>query len=215
MDSQTNMTRDQFYAALSRVISWTTAMPWDSISWGGFVHLGLFVHRIAGLEPGLYVLVRNKAKLNSLKRQMNSDFLWQNPPEVPDGVPLYFLKGGDVQRLAAHVSCDQAIAAEGAFSLCMLAEFEFVIARYGAHFYRNLFWETGMVGQVLYLEAEAFGIRSTGIGCFFDDPVHQAFGLKSGDYQSLYHFTVGGHVEDTRLTTVPAYFHLSRPVGLT
>jgi len=27
-----------------------------------------------------------------------------------------------------------------------------------------------MIGQVLYLEAEAQGVRATGIGCFFDDP---------------------------------------------
>ena len=62
-----------------------------------------------------------------------------------------------------------------------------------------------MIGQILYLEAEAAGIRSTGIGCFFDDPVHDLFGFKDGTYQSLYHFTVGGPVEDTRLTTLPPY----------
>ncbi len=62
-----------------------------------------------------------------------------------------------------------------------------------------------MIGQVLYLEAEAAGIRGTGIGCFFDDAVHDVIGLDSSNYQSLYHFTVGGPVEDTRLTTLPAY----------
>jgi SagB-type dehydrogenase family enzyme len=41
----------------------------------------------------------------------------------------------------------------------------------------ELLREAGLVGQVLYLEAEAAGVRGTGIGCFFDDPVHQAFGL--------------------------------------
>ena len=39
-----------------------------------------------------------------------------------------------------------------------------------------------MIGQVLYLEAEAVGVRTTGIGCFFDDPVHQAMGF--GDMAS-------------------------------
>lgn len=82
---------------------------------------------------------------------------------------------------------------------------------YGAGFYRNLFWEAGLVGQVLYLEAEAAGIRSTGIGCYFDDAVHQVFGISSRDWQSLYHFTVVGAVEDTRLTTSPAY-HVDEPV---
>ena len=37
-----------------------------------------------------------------------------------------------------------------------------------------------LVGQQLYLEAEASGIRATGIGCFFDDLTHRTFGL-TGD----------------------------------
>ena len=61
------------------------------------------------------------------------------------------------------------------------------------------------IDQVLYLEAEAASIRSTGIGCYFDDPVHEVFGISSRDWQSFYHFTVGGPVEDKRLTTLPAY----------
>ncbi len=52
---------------------------------------------------------------------------------------------------------------------------------------------------------EEAGIRSTGIGCYFDDPAHEVFGISSRDWQSFYHFTVGGPVEDVRLTTIPAY----------
>ena len=48
-------------------------------------------------------------------------------------------------------------------------------------------------------------IRSTGIGCYFDDPVHEVFGIFSRDWQSFYHFTVGGPVEEKRLTILPAY----------
>jgi len=208
MDGKTSMTRNQFYHILSRIVPQINPMPWDSISWSGFVHMGIFVHRVMGLQPGLYVLARDEGKLTSLKEQMNSDFLWQKPHETPDRLLLYFLMEGDVRRLAARVSCNQDIAGDSAFSLGMLAGFEPALSRNGAHFYRNLFWETGMIGQVLYLETEAIGLRSTGIGCFFDDPVHAAFGLKNGTFQSLYHFTVGGHVEDPRLTSLPAYFHL-------
>ena len=40
------------------------------------------------------------------------------------------------------------------FSLGMIADYMDSLTTYGAGFYRNLFWEAGMVGQVLYLEAE-------------------------------------------------------------
>jgi hypothetical protein len=52
-----------------------------------------------------------------------------------------------------------------------------------------------VIGQVLYLEAEATGVRATGIGCFFDDPVHRVVGSNDVSFQSLYHFATGGHVE--------------------
>ena len=43
------------------------------------------------------------------------------------------------------------------------------------------------------------------MGCFFDDPVHQVLGFDDARFQSLYHFTTGAPVEDTRLTTLPPY----------
>ena len=87
----------------------------------------------------------------------------------------------------------------------MIAELDASLSHHGPWFYRRLFWETGVIGQVLYLEAEAWGVRATGIGCFFDDPVHRAIGIQDTAFQSLYHFTVGGPVEDPRLTTLAPY----------
>jgi hypothetical protein len=67
-----------------------------------------------------------------------------------------------------------------------------------------------MHGQVLYLEAEAAQVRGTGIGCFFDDGVHEVLGIKNHGLQSLYHFTIGAALTDTRLQTLPPYAHLQR-----
>ena len=61
---------------------------------------------------------------------------------------------------------------------------------------------------MLYLEAEARGYRGTGIGCYFDDPVHDLIGIGDNSWQDLYHFTVGRPVEDPRLKTFPPYAHL-------
>ena len=107
--------------------------------------------------------------------------------------------------MARRLSCDQDIAADGCFSLGMLADFDGSLVEYGPSFYRQLFWESGVVGQLLYLDAEAAGVRATGIGCFYDDPVHDVLGLQDHAFQSLYHFTVGVPIDDTRLTTEPGY----------
>ena len=44
-----------------------------------------------------------------------------------------------------------------------------------------------------------------GIGCFFGDQMHALLGLKDHAWQSLYHFTVGGAVDDQRLSSEPPY----------
>jgi SagB-type dehydrogenase family enzyme len=215
LDGKTSITAATFYRMLARVMPSADCpqperpMPWDALPWAPAIHLLLFVHRVEGLTPGVYVLVRDPAKLPLLKDAMNQHLEWVLAPGCPEDLPLYWIMEGDAQRVAAQVSCHQDIAGDSAFSLGMLAEFEGRV-RQGAWWYPRLFWESGLVGQVLYLEAEAAGVRATGIGCFFDDPVHEIVALKDHTFQSLYHFTIGGPIEDPRLTTLPPYAHLKR-----
>lgn len=136
---------------------------------------------------------------------MNPAFAWRMPDGCPVELPLFLLESGDARFVATQLSCRQDIAGDGAFSLGMIAEYRENLVARGPSFYRRLFWEAGAIGQVLYLEAEAAGVRATGIGCFFDDPVHETFGVSGIEFQSLYHFTIGGYVDDPRLTTLPAY----------
>jgi nitroreductase len=162
----------------------------------------LFVHRVDGLESGLYVLARHAAAVERMKTAMRREFLWE---PAATALPLIRLARGDYRRIAARVSCDQEIAADGFFSLGMFADFDASLEEHGPAFYRQLFWESGVIGQVLYLEAEAVGARGTGIGCFYDDAVHELLGLTGHAFQSLYHFTTGVPIEDPRLTTAPGY----------
>ncbi|MBI4558555.1 MAG: SagB/ThcOx family dehydrogenase [Candidatus Hydrogenedentes bacterium] len=205
MDGRTRISREAFYRTLSRAMPFPGTIPWDAFGEPVAVHLAIFVHRVDGIPPGLYCLPRSSEAFPSLKECMRPDFRWERPAGGPSELPLYLLRAGNFQNVAGQVSCGQEIASDGAFSLGMLAEFESRLEKHGAWFYRRLFWETGVIGQVLYLEAEAAGIRSTGIGCFFDEAMHELLGLRNRQFQSLYHFTVGGHVDDPRLTTLPPY----------
>lgn len=205
LDGQTRLSCAAFFKMLDRTMPRFDQTPWNALGPPTCVHLGLFVHLVDDLPPGLYLLVRNAAAHERLRGAMHKTWDWERPHGCPAALPLFCLTTADCRRAAGQVSCGQAIAAEGAFSCGMIAEFDEPLARYGSWFYRRLFWETGVIGQVLYLEAEAAGLRGTGIGCFFDDPVHELFGLTDTSFQSLYHFTLGGPVEDQRLTTLPPY----------
>jgi hypothetical protein len=185
-------------------------MPWDVWPYEPAIHLLIFVHRVDGLKPGLYFLVRDPNKQTFIQESMNPELIWTPAPGCPEDLPLYWLLEGDAKKLAVQVSCHQDIAGDSAFSFGMLAEFEGRLREGGAWWYPRLFWESGLLGQVLYLEAEAAGVRATGIGCFFDDPVHEVVTMKGLSLQSLYHFTIGGPVEDQRLMTLPPYGHVKR-----
>ena len=212
-DGTTSISSTTFYRMLTQVMPRTECdqcerpVPWDVLPWDPAIHLLLFVHRVDGLTPGLYVLARDPERLSFIKQSMNPELEWTAVPGCPGNLPLYWLLEGDARRLAGQVSCHQDIAGDSAFSLGMLAEFEGRLRQDGAWWYPRFFWEAGLLGQVLYLEAEATGVRATGIGCFFDDPVHEIVGVKNLSIQSLYHFTIGGPVEDTRLMTLPPYAH--------
>ncbi|HEY3158326.1 MAG TPA: SagB/ThcOx family dehydrogenase [Vicinamibacterales bacterium] len=204
-DPRGYLQRDAFLSMLQRLQP--GASPWDAIDWPPHVHLVLFVHRVEDVTPGVYAYLRDPAVLDEWKAAMRPDFLWEaaTDPRTLEPPTLFLLVPIDAGRIANRLSCDQDIAEEGFFGLAMMARFEQPLRERGEWFYRRLFWECGLIGQVLYLEAEAAGGRATGIGCYYDDPVHDLLGLSGHGWQGLYHFSMGLPVEDTRLTSEPGY----------
>jgi SagB-type dehydrogenase family enzyme len=203
-DRNASINRSQFLSMLDKTLPRMDKAPFDAELIETSTHLLLFVHNVKGIAAGLYFFCRRDEDFDEIRRISRPDFLWE---PVETDLPLYLLSGGNYRQQAMMVSCHQDIAGSSAFSLGMIAKFKAVIIA-APYRYRHLFWETGMIGQVLYLEAEACGVRGTGIGCFFDDAVHEIMGFSDNRYQSLYHFTVGKPLEDLRLTTYPPYHHL-------
>ena len=207
-DGRGVLRRDAFFSMLDRLRP--PAPPWDAIDWPPQVHLVLFVHRVQDFVPGVYAYLRDDEVRAGWQAAMRPEFLWEpvtanDPGDPNDPNRLFLLVPIDCRRIANRLSCDQEIAEDGFFSLAMVARLEASLRERGEWFYRRLFWECGLIGQVLYLEAEAVGGRATGIGCFYDDPVHETLGLTGHAWQSLYHFSMGVPIEDTRLTTESGY----------
>jgi nitroreductase len=208
-DGVSSISRESFLAILETTLPRTFAPPFDAWPFPPRLHLVLMVHRVTGLDPGLYLWLRAPADAGALRRALGKNLNWESVTDSAITAPLYRLGRGDLRDFARTLSCHQDIAADGAFSLGMVARFEPVLRERGAASYRELFWEAGMIGQALYLAAEAAGVRGTGIGCYFDEVLHRALGLTGHDWQSLYHFTIGCPVEDLRLRTGPPYPDLS------
>lgn len=203
-DPASEISKTDFYRLMDRLLPRQETSPWHSMPWPARLHLIIFVHRVVGLDPGLYALVRRQDYIDEMKQQMRNELDWKQPDDVPAHLPLYHLVSANARNTAMKLSCVQDIAGNSAFSLGMLAEFEANIQQ-SPWRYDELFWEAGMIGQSLYLEAEAIGLRGTGIGCYFDDGVHNLIGIQGQRLRSMYHFTVGLPVTDSRLITLPPY----------
>jgi hypothetical protein len=202
-DPQFSMRAADFYRLIDSLLPRAQA-PWDIWDYAPQIHPVFFVHRVKGVDPGLYILVRDPSTEPQLRAELSEEFEWRKPDGCPEHLPLYRLQPGRWHKVARAVSCAQSIAADSCFSLGMLAGFDANVER-DPWRYRQLHWEAGLVGHALYLESETLGLRGTGIGCFLDDAFHELLGLRSRNFQTLYHFTVGRALVDTRITTLPPY----------
>jgi SagB-type dehydrogenase family enzyme len=117
-----------------------------------FVTLYLYVHRVRDCEPGVYRWDRGTRKLEQLHR-------------------------GNVERVAAYLSLEQALAGNACFAISMVADLAAAARNFGNRGYRYVHFEAGAIGQRLYLGAEALGWNATGIGAFYDDDVHRYLGF--------------------------------------
>lgn len=142
----------------------------------------LYIHRVEGLERGVYCFDRRDRQ-------------------------LYLVSRGDMRYIAKELSLNQDIAGDSAFAVSFISNFDFALQKYGNRGYRYLHYEAGFLGQAFYLGATATGFDATGIGAFIDDDVHTFLKTPAGQ-QVIYHFTVGKRIDDPRITTLPAYRHI-------
>ncbi len=206
LDRAGKMDAGTLYGMLGRLLPARFTSPWDALGSGPLVNLHLTLHRVEGLDPGLYTLVRRPGGRKELARELNPEFVWRKPAGCPGWLPLYLNLSGDLTDLSEGLCCGQEMAGDALFSLGMTAPLKTALERFGTPVYRRLYQEAGMIGQVLYLEAEAAGLRGCGIGCYFDDGVHKLLGGDKDDGpQSLYHFVVGKEVPERGSALLPPY----------
>jgi SagB-type dehydrogenase family enzyme len=125
--------------------------PFDADFAGeSFIELYVYVHRVRGVDPGVYKYNRKSLEL---------------------------VKPGDQRVIAAALSLNQDLAGNSCVTFSMIADLRRAVAEFGDRGYRYAHFEAGAIGQRLYIAAESLGFQSTGIGAFYDDLVHQHLGV--------------------------------------
>ena len=159
---------------LSAILATTGVPLFADFSGSRFIQLYLYVHRVDGLEPGVYRF-------------------W------PERGELERIQSGDQRVVAAGLSLGQDLAGNACVAFSMIGDLERATRAHGDRGYRYVHFEAGAIGQRLYLAAEAFGLGATGIGAFYDDEVHRYLNLTPRRGQVVYHFAIGHPIPDPRL----------------
>jgi SagB-type dehydrogenase family enzyme len=139
-----------------------------------FIQLYLYVHRVSGLDPGVYRF-------------------W------PERAELELVKNGDQRVAAAGLSLGQDLAGNACVAFSMIGDLDRATRAFGDRGYRYVHFEAGAIGHRLYLAAEALGLGATGIGAFYDEEVHRYLNLTPDEKRVVYHFAIGHPVPDYRL----------------
>jgi SagB-type dehydrogenase family enzyme len=139
-----------------------------------FIELYLYVHRVEGLEPGVYRYDSGQLTLEKIH-------------------------SGDQRVRAAALSLRQDMAGNACVAFSLIGNLSNATRIYGDRGYRYVHFEAGAIGQALYLAPKALGLGASGIGAFFDDDVNSYLGLNITEKQVVYHFAIGYPVLDPRL----------------
>src|SRR5438034_554568 len=76
-DGETQISEECFYAMLETLLPRENRPPWNALDSSPSVHAALLVHRVTGLEAGLYMLLRDRSVLSDLRHTLRLEWLWK------------------------------------------------------------------------------------------------------------------------------------------
>jgi SagB-type dehydrogenase family enzyme len=100
-DGRTALKQEYFFGMLDRTVPRGNSAPFDLGAEDAEVHLLIFVHRVCGLEAGLYFLIRDDREPGEIRRRCRPDFLWERMNATAGSMNLYLLKRGDFRSEGA------------------------------------------------------------------------------------------------------------------
>ncbi|MBE7384084.1 MAG: SagB/ThcOx family dehydrogenase [Leptolyngbya sp. SIO1E4] len=169
-----NTSSDLPLETLSQLLFLAQGITWDEREFrampssGALYPLEIYpiVHRVAGLEPGLYHHAIQHHKLE-------------------------LVQPGDLRQPLISAGLSQDFLGEAHVCFVVSGIFQRTRWKYHERTYRYVLMEVGHLGQNLYLAATALGLGVCGIGAFFDDDLNQLLAIDGETEAALYLITVG------------------------
>ncbi|MDV3353451.1 SagB/ThcOx family dehydrogenase [Leptothoe sp. LEGE 181152] len=159
---------------LSQLLYLAQGITWDEREFrtvpssGALYPLEIYpiVHRVEGLEPGLY-------------------------HHAVEHHRLELVQSGDLRQPLIRAGLNQEFLGEAQVCFVISGIFQRTRWKYHERTYRYVLMEAGHLGQNLYLAATALGLGVCGVGAFFDDALNELLGIDGIEEAALYLVTVG------------------------
>jgi SagB-type dehydrogenase family enzyme len=91
---------------------------------------------------------------------------------------LSAVSGGDVRERVARAALSQKWMARAPINLVITAEYRRITAKYGKRGVRYAMIEAGHIGQNVFLQAEALGLKAGIVGAFDDKGINRALNIQ-------------------------------------
>ena len=133
----------------------------------------LYVLRIESVESGIYLLFPKHAKKHEQiwkKRNSKTITLIDRSDGDDDGLVIYQYKAMELEQLAKmskEMACHQNLCFNAAFTIDFCVDLEVAVS--DGYKYNARHWESGYIGQLLYVHMESIGLGATAIVCYLDD----------------------------------------------
>ncbi|MDQ7785049.1 MAG: SagB/ThcOx family dehydrogenase [Desulfomonilaceae bacterium] len=155
--SMRNFVREQIFAdRFSALLGMLCAEPLNRVAAeptaDASICVGFLAGNVEGLDPGLYVLNRQRETISRAARGFMMDKM-------------------------THVCLDQEWLANCAVHFLFLSNLDFLEASCGPRGYRHAMMTAGRLGQRIYVSATAMRLGCCGIGAYYDDEAASLLGL--------------------------------------
>ena len=126
----------------------------------------VIVHRVQGLEAGVYHYAVNPHALEQIKV-------------------------GDFRREITRAGLEQEMLGEASVVFVLSAIFDRTRSKYGERGFRYVYMEAGHISQNIYLQAVSLQLGSVCVGAFLDDRVNALIGVDGRKEAAIYLHAVG------------------------
>lgn len=159
------------------------------LPWKESVQFAFFINRVEGLQPGLYLLFLNDKQITSFRSQCKVTFNWT---KVSKEYQFYSLFEAPLNEMISDICLNDPFVKNSALTVSFINSFKPFITTFGVSMYQRLFWEAGMLAELIRLESRLEKVDAVSHPFYYESLFEKVMGISHHeDFMNTYHLSIG------------------------